>query len=110
MCHRWPLGLVTLGLFVVLGFFHPLLLLFVNVSECSICLFICTPHSFSVQRPEQEIKRPGPGVTDGHELPRRHWGLNLGLLEEQPVLITSDSTPKLEIGCYIAQAVLKCTM
>ena len=33
---------------------------------------------------------PETGVADSHELPSRCWEFNLGLLEEQPVLLTTE--------------------
>ena len=36
------------------------------------------------------IRSPGTGVTNSCELPCGCWDLNLGLLEEQPVLLTAE--------------------
>jgi hypothetical protein len=42
------------------------------------------------QRLEEDIRGPGTGVVDGCELPCGCWESNLGLLEEQPVLLTTE--------------------
>lgn len=42
-----------------------------------------------LQRPEEGIIVPGTGVTDGCEQPCESWELNLGLLEEQQVLLST---------------------
>jgi hypothetical protein len=41
-------------------------------------------------RSEEGIGFPGTEVTDGCELPRVYWELNLGPLEEQSVLLTTE--------------------
>jgi hypothetical protein len=38
----------------------------------------------------QSTVSPGTGITDGCELPHGFWELNLGPLEEQPVLFTRE--------------------
>jgi hypothetical protein len=40
---------------------------------------------------------PGTGDTDGSEMPRGYWELNLDLLDEQPVLLTAESTLHLSL-------------
>jgi hypothetical protein len=44
--------------------------------------------AWCLQRPEEGVGHPGPGVTDGCELPGGFWETNLGPLEEEPVLFT----------------------
>ena len=39
------------------------------------------------QKPEEDIRFPGTGVTGGFEPPCWCWELNLGTLKEQPVLL-----------------------
>jgi hypothetical protein len=51
------------------------------------CLHI---HLYITRRPEEGIKYPGTGFTDGCEPPRGCWELNLGLLEDQQVLLTTE--------------------
>ena len=43
-------------------------------------------------RSEEGVRSPGTGVTYGCELLRRCWELNTGPQEEQPMLLTSEST------------------
>lgn len=38
------------------------------------------------------VRSPGTGVTDSHKLPCGGWELNLSSLEEQPVLVTVESS------------------
>ena len=44
------------------------------------------------QKPEEGAESPGTVVTDSCELPCECWGLNLGLREEQPMLLTTASS------------------
>jgi len=44
----------------------------------------------------ESVGFPEAGVTDGYELPCGCWELNLGPLEEQPVLLTAE--PSLQIS------------
>ena len=37
-----------------------------------------------------ELQSPGIGITDVRELPGKCWGLNLGHLEDPPVLLTTE--------------------
>ena len=46
----------------------------------SVCLYICLCEG---------VGSPGTGATDNCELPCGYWELNLGPLEEQPVLLTA---------------------
>lgn len=48
----------------------------------------CLPYNsvWYPQRPEENIRSPGPGVPDTCEPPGGCWILKLGPLEEQPVL------------------------
>ena len=43
-------------------------------------------------RPEDGDKSPGTGTRYGHEHLCKSWELNLGLLEEQPVLLTAEQS------------------
>ena len=63
----------TLSNISIVCFICSLFLLYVH--WCSACLCVCVRHQI-----------PGTGVTDRGELPCRCWELNLGPLEEQPVL------------------------
>ena len=45
---------------------------------------------YSVQRPAEGVRFPGSRVIDDCEPPREYWELNLGPLEGQPVLLTSE--------------------
>jgi hypothetical protein len=57
------------------------------MSVAFICL--CTTCALSPWGPEEDMRPPGTGVTDGCELPCGCWKLNPGPLEEQPVLLTA---------------------
>ena len=45
-------------------------------------------------------KSRGTGLTGDCELPCGCWGLNLGLLDEQPVLLNTDPTLEVEISGF----------
>ena len=47
-------------------------------------------HTRCLRRPEEGVRFPGIGVTDGCEPSFRFWELNSGLLEGQPVLLTTE--------------------
>jgi hypothetical protein len=42
------------------------------------------------KRPEEGVRSPGTGVTDGCEPPCGCWEFNSGRMEEQPVFLTVD--------------------
>ena len=44
------------------------------------------------RRPEEGVGSPEIRVTDSCEHPGRHWKLNLGLLKEKQVLLTTKSS------------------
>jgi hypothetical protein len=46
---------------------------------------------------------PGAGVIDGYELPCGCWELNLNPLEEQPVLLTTESSLQHSTGAHIVR-------
>lgn len=53
---------------------------------------VCKPHVSQVLRhSDKDLESLGTGVTDGWVPPWGCWELNLGLMEEQPVLLTTDS-------------------
>lgn len=56
--------------------------------------FIYTPH---VCLPEEGVKTFGTGVTDGCEPWYRFWGLNLGSLQEQQVLLSPEPSLQPEV-------------
>jgi hypothetical protein len=45
-------------------------------------------HEYCWRMPEEDTRFLGTGITDGSEPPCRCWELNLGPLEEQPLLLT----------------------
>lgn len=59
-----------------------------------VCLSTCMQ---SPQRPAEGIRSPGTGVTDGYKPPCVFWELNLGPLEEQWVLLTTEPAQNLLI-------------
>lgn len=56
---------------------------------------LCAPwiYVWCLQRPEKGVESPGTGVIVGCEPPLGCWELNLGLLEEQPVLLIAEPSP-----------------
>jgi E3 ubiquitin-protein ligase NEDD4 len=44
--------------------------------------------------PEEGAGSPGNGVTDSCELPCGCWELIMGPMEERPVLLTDDQSPR----------------
>jgi hypothetical protein len=52
-------------------------------------MFVCVMRAWYPQRPEEGIVTLGTGVRNGFELPRECRKLNLGPLEEKPVLLTA---------------------
>ena len=55
---------------------------------------ICVPHEYSAW-PEEGTGPPGTRVTEGCELTYGCWEWNSGPLEEQPVLLTAESSLQL---------------
>ena len=69
------------------------------VYECFAYMYVCVPCVYMIppRRPEKDIKYPGTGVTDNCEPPCGCWELNLGPLQEQQVLLTSEWSLKAPI-------------
>jgi hypothetical protein len=57
-------------------------------------------HMWYLQRLEEGVGFPGTGVTDHYELPCQCSALNLGPLEEQCVLLTTEPSPAL-LSCLL---------
>ena len=58
---------------------------------CFVCMHVCAPYVCLLPEYTIEgIKSPRMRVTDSYELPCKCWQLNLGPLEEQPVLLTTE--------------------
>ena len=56
-------------------------------------LSVCRAHAWCLQRPEECVTaHPGTRVTDGYESPGGWWGLNLGPLEQQPLILATESS------------------
>jgi hypothetical protein len=60
------------------------------VSVLFTCISMYHMHSWYPWRPEEGIGFSRTEVTEGYELPCRCWELNLGPLQEQPVLFTAE--------------------
>lgn len=45
------------------------------------------------ERPEEDVGSPETRLTGGNNLSCRYWESNLGLLEKQPLLLTTESSP-----------------
>ena len=57
------------------------------------CMHVCAPYVCCACRGQKESAGSlGTGVTDGCEPPCACWELTLGSLEEQPVLLTTESS------------------
>lgn len=54
------------------------------------CISVYHMHAWCPQRSEEGIRSPGTGVPDNCELPCGCWDLNLGSLEEKPVLLAAE--------------------
>ena len=54
------------------------------------CMSVCM---FGASGGQKRTEFPGTGVSDRYELPCGCWELNPGLLQEQPVLLTSEASP-----------------
>jgi hypothetical protein len=59
---------------------------------CHTCLSVNHLHACCQQRLEEGTESPGPRVTGGCELLCGSWDSKLGPLEEQPVLLTTESS------------------
>jgi hypothetical protein len=51
-------------------------------------------NTWCLLRPEENVGASETEVIDDCELPCGCWELNLGLLEEQPVLLSTESSPQ----------------
>ena len=72
---------------------------------CALCMYICiAPYMYALhhvymrtssghRRPEEGVRSPGAGSYGVCEMLLRCWELNLGLLEEQPVLLALEPSP-----------------
>ena len=56
------------------------------------CVSVYNVHVCHPQRLEEGVRSVSISIIDGCELPCGCWDLNPGLLEEQPVLLTSEPT------------------
>ena len=54
------------------------------------CMYVYHVCAWCLWRPEEGIRSPGTGVTDGCEPPYGYWESNLGPLEEQQVLLKAE--------------------
>ena len=52
----------------------------------------------NLQRPKEELRCPGTGITDSCELPCGCWESNQNTLEGQPVLLPAEPALQLSIG------------
>jgi hypothetical protein len=57
----------------------------------NICLCVACMYAWCTQRPEENMRPPTNGITDGCELPCQGWEWNPGPLKEQSVLLTAES-------------------
>ena len=69
---------------------------------------VCTTFTKCPQRPEEGVRSPGTGITEGCELPRGYWELNLGPLEEQPVYLTTEPSLQLPMERSFLSYCFKC--
>lgn len=68
-------------------------------NACPACVYVYHVHAWCPWRSEGGI-RSGTGVGDGCKPPHGCWDSNLGLLEDQPVCLTTElSTPLLPNSC-----------
>lgn len=66
---------------------------YVFVFNLQVCL--CTTYITVIHREKkrmEDVRLPVSGITDGHETLCRYWKLNLGSLEEKPVILTSENS------------------
>jgi len=61
------------------------------------------------KRPEKAIEFPGTGIIDSCKTPCRGWKSNLGLLEEQPVLLTTGTFFFIPSFCFVVVVFLHIT-
>jgi hypothetical protein len=63
-----------------------------GMSVLPTCMFMHF-YAWCPRRPEEGIIPPGTGVTSSYELLCVCWELNLGPLEEQPILLAAEPSP-----------------
>jgi hypothetical protein len=61
------------------------------------CLHVCHMCAWCLWRLEEGTRTPETGVTEGCKLPWRSWESNLGSLQEQQVLLTTEISLQLYI-------------
>lgn len=62
----------------------------VRICACVHCVYRCIKSMLCSWRPEEGIRKPGIGNTGNYRQSFMAWGLNPGLLEEQPAALTVD--------------------
>lgn len=62
---------------------------YMHLCMCTVYTCTCT---LVLQRPEEGIGSLDIGITGGSELPCVCWKLNLGVLQEQPLVLISESS------------------
>jgi hypothetical protein len=63
----------------------------ISLKRFILCIGVfCLHECMYLQRAEEGIRSPGTGVVYSCELPDGCWELNLGPLEEQPVILTPE--------------------
>lgn len=77
----------------------PLLTCFPSLCVRSVCLHVCTTCVPCLQRPEGVVSSPGAGVIDNHETPCQYREPTPRPLQEQPVLLTMETT--LQPCCFV---------
>jgi hypothetical protein len=68
------------------------------VYECFTCIYVCAPYVPGVQEDQKIFQIPESRVTDACESLCGCWELNPGPLQEQPVLLTSESPPQFPLS------------
>jgi hypothetical protein len=61
------------------------------ISRGTCFIYLCLYTTWYPRRPEKGIEALGTRVTDGCDMPCRRWELNSSLLEEQPMLLTTEA-------------------
>ena len=65
------------------------------VGICIAQVHVCEPYICLVTK--EGGRSPQSGLRDGCELPRECWELNLGLLKEKPMLLTTEASLQLQV-------------
>lgn len=63
---------------------------FMNMCAFLACTSVHHAHTWCLQRPEEDVGSSGSEAINVCRLPAECWELNLGPLEEKPVLITTE--------------------